>query len=121
MFKKITNIKGQMVFGEYVLTFFIVISMMLGMTLYLKRALQAKLRDAKLGMVSVVQSRAAGQYIKQARTEYEPYYVNTSSTVDRDSSSVQRLTISPGFSSGIFDMQIDESTDIKTTSNTVSP
>jgi len=121
MFKKLTNIKAQMVFGEYALTFFIVVSVMLGMTLYLKRTLQGRIRDAKEGMVGVVRTRAAGKYVKQAFSEYEPYYMNTVSIVDRQSSSVQRIMDSPGFSSGIFNMQTDESTQIKTYSNTASP
>ena len=107
--------------GEYVLTFFIVITVMAGMSLYLKRVLQGRIRDAKQSMEDVIRTRAAGQYVRIPRFQYEPYYLNTSSVVDRDSSGVQRLSDSPGFSSGVFDQTFDESTSVRTYSNTVSP
>lgn len=109
-----------MVMSEYALTFFIVVAAMAGMSLFMKRALQGRIRDAQQSMVATINARTTN-YVKTPFFQYEPYYMNTSSVVDKDLSTTQTVGPSPGFSSGVFGQTWDESTEVRSTSNTISP
>ena len=121
MIQKLSNKRAQAVMGEYVLTFFIIITVMTTMTIFLKRTLQGRIRDARSEMGNIVATRAGGLYTGLITTHYEPYYVNTVATVDRDSVSMQGLRESPGFSSGIFNQVFDERTIMNSVSVTAPP
>jgi hypothetical protein len=121
MFKLLTNKKAQSVMGEYVLTFFIVVSFMTAMTIYLKRALQSYVRGGKVEMGSIVSSRTMGRYNGMTITEYEPYYLNSVAVVDRSLSSSESLAPSPGFSTGVFTKVFDESSTTQSKSETLPP
>ena len=83
MFRLLKDNKAQAVMGEYVLTFFLVIGVMSAMTIYLKRALQGQIYSARDEMANMVATRASGQYTGRLYVGYEPYYLNSVSTLNR--------------------------------------
>lgn len=121
MINILSNKKAQAVMGEYVMTFFLIIAVMTTMTVFLKRTLQGRIREAKGEMRNIVATRSGGIFTGEIHTQYEPYYVNTVATVDRFSASVQRLRESPGFTSGIFSQEFDEGTVTRSRSTTTPP
>ena len=70
--------------AEYALLIALVIAGVVAMQTYAQRSLQARMRDAAAYMTQ--QTNGIGN-----STQYEPYYVNTSFEVNRDSESVKRL------------------------------
>lgn len=119
MLKQIRNKQAQAVMGEYVLVIFLVIAGIVSMAIYFKRAVQARIHDARDYMVSEVRTRTAGEYDGDLYLEYEPYYINTAATVTRDASDTKSLA--PGASSGIFQKIFDETTSVQASSETAPP
>ena len=119
MLKNLSNRQAQAVMGEYVLVIFMVLAVIVAMTVYFKRAVQARLHDARDYMVNDVRQRTAGSYDGELYLHYEPYYTNTIATVVRDASSTTRIL--PGASSGIFRKVIDETTSVQVNSETAPP
>ncbi len=85
--------QGVASISEYVVTFFLVIAVVVAMTTYVRRSLQARMRDARHYMVKTVGSqcigdencmRATGLSGSEIREEYEPYYVQANSDVTTD-------------------------------------
>jgi hypothetical protein len=106
--------------GEYVLVFVIVLSVMGAMTVYFKRAIQARMYDARNAMVGTVYERTNEiNYVGEIGVAYEPYYTNTTSSVQRTSESETRLK--PGLTTGIFSKTINETTAVQTESTTAPP
>ena len=107
--------------GEYVLTFFLIIAVMSAMTIFLKRTLHGRIRDAKEAMGDIVTTRASGQWVGNFYIEYEPYYLNSVAGVNRAMVSRQVLSASPGDSSGIFSQTFNEATRTRAVSETAPP
>lgn len=105
--------------GEYVLVFFVVIGMATVMTIYFKRALQARIFDARNTMLNTVLNRTQGYYTGNILIGYEPYYGNTVSTIIRQENTTTNLL--PGATTGIFRKGIDETTAVQTQSQTAPP
>ena len=90
---KIYSQKAQTVLPEYVVGFFLVIAAMVAVSLYVQRALQARTRDAKIYMMDMAAQgcaqagsgclNAANAQDGRLRYEYEPYYTQAESQVDR--------------------------------------
>lgn len=106
--------------GEYVLVFLVVMGMITAMTVYFKRAVQARIFDARNSMINTVVN-LAGDYYDGVflRREYEPYYGNTVSAVVRQENTTRGLL--PGATTGIFRKTIDDRTAIETRSETAPP
>ncbi len=75
------NNKGQTVFTEYVVIFFIVVAAAATMTVFVQRALQGRIRDAKNYLISTVDNTAVmdSNFVHAAHGRpqligYEPYY-----------------------------------------------
>jgi len=101
------------------LVIFMVLGMVVAMTVYFKRGVQARTHDALHYMVNEVKYRAAGNYYGNLYLHYEPYYTKTDAAVTRD---VTHTTILlPGQSSGIFRKTISESTVADVSSETAPP
>lgn len=99
--------KGQMVTSEYVLLFFVVIAAISAMSLYVQRGMQARQRDARKYMMNLastacttasvngVDCMAATVNTANGATalaqEYEPYYLDSSSDIRRDSADKRML------------------------------
>jgi len=81
MLRRFYGRKGQGVSAEYVLLIALVSIAIVGMTVYVRRTLQGRYRDAN----REVYRRASAALNNAVQIEYEPYYVNT--TTDTDASS----------------------------------
>jgi hypothetical protein len=99
---KLTN-KAQTNVSEYLVTFFIAIGSIVAMTVYVQRALQAKIRDSRNYMIETA-AQAQGHDIQ---FEYEPYYGFVNSMVSRESDVQQALL--PGGTTGFYTKNMDES------------
>lgn len=119
MLRYINNRQAQAVVGEYALVIFMVLGMVVAMTVYFKRGIQARTRDTLHYMVNEVKYGAAGNYYGNLYLHYEPYYIETDAAVDRSARHVTSL--SGGQSSGIFQKTIDESTTMTVSSETAPP
>lgn len=105
--------------GEYVLVFLLAIGMVTAMTVYFKRAIQARMFDARNTMLNMVLNRTQGYYSGNIQIGYEPYYGNTVSIVARRQNATTNLL--PGGTTGNFIKTIDETTAIQTQSETAAP
>ena len=120
VFRKLDEQKAQAIMGEYVLVFFLIVGMITAMTVFFKRAVQARYYDARQAMGTIIVERTNGQGVTgRYYTEYEPYYVNASSYSYHDA--LDKSTLDVGGSSGIFTRDTDEYTQVKTNSTTASP
>lgn len=121
MIRFLKNRHGQAVSSEYVVVFLIVITVMSSMTIYFRRVIQARIRDAGHSMVDTVVERA-GPYYNGDQTilrAYEPYYSNVISIITTEVDNKSRLL--SGATSGIFEKEIDEETKIRSFSVTAPP
>ena len=130
MLRRVKGQKGQANFGEYVLILFLVMGAASVMTVFVKRALQARVRDA--GHLVFDSAVITANYINaiddqfgwvtgNIYSQYEPYYMNTESTIVTDARLTERLDSAIGTTSGIFTKEIDEETSVGTTSTTAPP
>ncbi len=121
MLKYLRTQKAQAVIGEYVLVFFLVMGMVTAMTIYFKRAIQARIYEARNAMLNMVINRAQDYYNSDISIQigYEPYYGNTVSTVARQEDT--RINLLPGGTTGNFYKTIDETTSVQTQSETAAP
>ena len=78
--------KGQGISAEYVFLLALVSIAIVGMTVYVRRAIQARYRDGN----REIYLRAAQALGNTVYIEYEPYYVNTTADVDVSSLLEQR-------------------------------
>lgn len=113
------NKKAQANFAEYAIVFIIIVGMMTGMGVYIRRAIQGKIYDARNTMLKTVFIRTAGYYNNGLYLEYEPYYSNTTSSVVAELSSNMKLL--GGGSSGIYRETVDDVTTRESTSTTAPP
>ncbi|MCP3685696.1 MAG: hypothetical protein GY861_23870 [bacterium] len=79
MLRQLKGNQGQSTVSEYVMIFFLVIGVIVTMTVYVKRTLQARVIDGRNFMIATARE-ALGNSV---RKEYEPYYTNTVMTPDR--------------------------------------
>ena len=119
MLRYLKTTKAQIVMGEYVLVFFVVVGMVTAMTVYFKRAVQARVVGARDKMFNIVLNRTAGYYTGNIYREYEPYYANTESSVARSGDTKTELL--PGLTTGSFRKTLDEVTAVQTRSETAPP
>ncbi len=79
MLKQLNKNQAQII-GEYVTTITLVIVMVIGMTVFVRRAFQARIKDAKDAMIGI----ARASYNGTIPDDYEPYYLKRSSDVSRE-------------------------------------
>ena len=80
------NKKGQMIFSEYVMIFFVVIAAAVAMTTFVQRCFKARIHDARNTMITTANSMADANFLMATGGasipyEYEPYYDVHGSTV----------------------------------------
>ncbi|MBI5415884.1 MAG: hypothetical protein HZA29_03615 [Candidatus Omnitrophica bacterium] len=119
MLRYLKTNNAQAVMGEYVLVLFVVVGMVTAMTIYFKRAVQARIVGARDKMFNIVLNRTAGYYTGSIYREYEPYYANTESSAARSEDT--RTELLPGATTGIFRKTLDEVTAVQTRSETAPP
>lgn len=94
------NTKGQVIASEYLITFFIVASVGTAMSVYFRRAIQGRMRDAHRVMVHSVIDRTQGYYNNRVYLQYEPYYLDTETLTRREITTTDEMAA--GGSTGIF-------------------
>jgi hypothetical protein len=105
--------------GEYAVMIAMVMAAIVAMTVYFKRAVQARIHDARDYMVNEVRMRTTGEFSGNLYTGYEPYYGNTLSTVS--SRAEDQSVLLPGASSGIFQKSYNQTTSMTVESETAPP
>jgi hypothetical protein len=119
MLRYLKNRRAQAVMGEYMVVIFLVLAVIVAMAIYFKRAVQARIHDARDYMVSEVRTRTRGDFNGNLYKEYEPYYSNVAALVARDADYTTRIL--PGASSGIFQKIVNETTSMQSISQTAPP
>ena len=111
-----------MVASEYVVTFFVVVAVITGMSVYFRRAVQAKIRDAHNSMLNIVRERIGTAYQgNDVYIQYEPYYrVTTSEAVVANNNQRQILPTYP-LSSGLYRFTPNEQTSRVSATVTLPP
>lgn len=92
------------VIGEYVILIALVVMVMAAMTIFLRRALQARIKDAKDTMMTTVRDSHNGTI----PDEYEPYYLIQNSEVTR--AAADRSYLKQGGISGVYQKILNETT-----------
>ena len=119
MFKNLHNNRAQATVGEYLLVFFLITGMITAMTIYFRRALQARAKDTRNYMFTEVAQRTQGVYSGNFFVEYEPYYSRSDSVIFRDLSGNE--TLSEGGTTGIYQKDMDDFTSVRGKSRTLAP
>jgi hypothetical protein len=115
MFKELQKNGGQVTMTEYLVIFFLVIGAIVSMSVYVQRALQGRMRDARQYMIT----EAAKAHQGPIHYEYEPYYGYVASNVQRAGRDVANLAGGSGTS--IFRKSTEQSVAISTYSNQAAP
>lgn len=115
MFKALKKNHGQATMSQYVVLFFLAIGSLIAMTTFVQRALQARIRDTKIYMVDNVQTLTG----INVSYEYEPYYANVSTVVDRNRN--EQIQLLQGGATGIFRKTVNGQVIATTTSEQAPP
>ncbi len=92
--RTLKNNHGQGVAVEYAILFFIIVAVIAGMTTYVKRALQGRVRDARQYMYNQVKATYVTYYGNRLLPNgYEPYYLDT--RTDKDETSIATQSAEP--------------------------
>ena len=121
MLKHLKNRRAQAVMGEYMLVIFLVLAVIVSMTIYFKRLVQARIHDTRDYMFNEVIIRTAGDFDGNLYKEYEPYYTNVASTITSDVDQTTALVPSLPLSSGIYRKVVNEVTSVRSMSETAPP
>lgn len=122
MLKNLKNKNAQTVAAEYALVFFVVVGMVSGMTMYFKRAVQARVRDAHNSVYYTIRNRVGTEYAgNRVYIQYEPYYRISNSLTDRAYSDTKQVLPSLPLSSGIFRKSLNQTTRSNSQTITLPP
>jgi hypothetical protein len=122
MLQNFRNNKGQIFAGEYLIVLAIAAAGILTMSVYFRRAVQARIRDGRASMIGVVRDRTGGMYTGlEILPEYEPYYLDRAATTTRNTAKTSTLEASFGLSSGIAKTAYNDTVSSDFTSSTASP
>ena len=112
--------KAQVVMGEYALLIVLTVFAITGMTVFFKRVLQARIRDARWAMQKMVRNSYDGTAHQTTDIfdgtiwlEYEPYYGNRTTYIASDID--DKIELRSGGSSGRFTKRLNDTT--RTTTN----
>lgn len=102
--------------SEYVLLFFLVVGAITVMSIYVRRGVQARIRDTRKQMFNIVKERTGLQFFGNLEYEYEPYYINATTVVTTDINERKGL-----FQGGSFRKDFDDTTVAETRTITAPP
>jgi Flp pilus assembly pilin Flp len=97
MFKKLLKNKKAQNTAEYAILISLVVAGIIAMQTYAQRALQARVRDASQYLANQTADLGSSQ-------QYEPYYLESDYTVERDTNTTERL------GAGLVGMEEDSTT-----------
>jgi cell envelope opacity-associated protein A len=115
MLRHINNKRAQAALGEYAVAILLVITALTTISVYFRRAIQARMYDAR----NYMGKQATANAVVGASTEYEPYYTDTKATTKTSTNS--KTEILAGGTSGLFRKTINNSTDVNAVSKTLPP
>ncbi len=115
MLKIIRNNKAQTTLGEYLLVISIVVVSISAMGVYFRRALQARVHDARKAVITEVMNRTEGNFVGDLRYEYEPYYTRSEAIIDANVNQTDMVL------EGIYRKDINDGTTIQAVSETAPP
>ncbi|MBF0490972.1 MAG: hypothetical protein HQL15_10280 [Candidatus Omnitrophica bacterium] len=123
-----TNKRGAASLAEYAIIILVVVAVGMGMTTYVRRSLQARMRDARQYMIASVNTacdascqQAANIVGRGVRGQYEPYYTQVNSAINADSVSTRRLVATEGTNPGNFIVELNSQTQSDSNSKQLSP
>ncbi|MCK5580876.1 MAG: hypothetical protein KAJ18_06345 [Candidatus Omnitrophica bacterium] len=124
MFKLLRNNKGQGVAVQYVLTFFLVTATVASMSVYIRRLVQGRIRDARRYMALTVNATLSNASLNilgrdAARYSYEPYYMNVENR--RFVDNIKTDEHFGGLSDVVFQSDLDYTTSMRVNSFQASP
>lgn len=114
--------KGQGQIMELTVTFFLVVTFAMGMSVYVRRAVQAKIHGAAhytARSVGEVYADPSLNFVGNFYSQYEPYYQHAASLRERDSEVVDRIL--PVGRDGLMEKEIKREQARSTTESIQSP
>ncbi len=116
--------KGQTSLPEYVVTFFIVVGVVVAMTTYIQRGLQARIHDAHKYMIKSASDHCDQDCVDAAggkiTYEYEPYYGNITSDTDHSSEETKKVFGTQG-ADGLFQVITNDDMSTQSVSRQLPP
>ncbi len=82
MVKKRCSEKGQIISGEYVVASVLMIAALVSMSVYFRRALQARVHDTQLYAINEASTALYGSGGNKIPPQYEPYYTKSYAQID---------------------------------------
>lgn len=120
--------KGQSVMSEYVMVFFLVIGALVAITVFVQRALEARMHDARNYMINAITDSGACNANCVAAAggnifyEYEPYYAVSIADARRNASDTMGTTSgNPQSIGAVYTKQVRESTSSNSISDQLPP
>ena|SRR3989338_451088 len=107
------NTRAQ-IFVEYAFVIVIIVSVISAMAVYIRRALQARIWDARNAMIKTVADNYNGVANYTISNEYEPYYSQAETEASNDSS--ERAALRAGKPTGLFLKDFDSTVNVQTNS-----
>lgn len=122
------NKKGQSILSEHLMIFFIVIAALVAMTTYVQRSFEARIHDARNFMIDSVMNNSVCDANCLAATggqishEYEPYYSETFSDVQKNEIETKGATKGkPVIIGAVYYSSINQETYTNSISNQLPP
>ena len=115
-----SNTRAQ-VFAEYAFVIVIIVSVISAMAVYVRRALQARIRDARNSMIQTVADNYNGVANYTIFNEYEPYYSQAATEAVNDSAEQASLLGGGETTTGVFLKDVHATIGVQTNSEQLPP
>ena len=107
------------VFAEYAFVIVIIVGVISAMAVYVRRALQARIRDARNSMIQTVADNYNGVANYTILNEYEPYYSQAETEAVNDSR--EQASLLGGKPTGVFVKDFNSTIGVQTNSEQLPP
>ena len=124
MLRLLKNLNGQGIIVQYALTFALVMAVILGMNVYLKRLVQSRVagaRDFAAQEINAVLQDTSLNLVRKFSVQYEPYYTQTHVQRTTDGAVVDRTEGGIGVGSVHSKEYQNYQTTFEVVSNQLSP
>ncbi len=119
-FRSENRLRAQ-VFVEYAFVIVIIVSVISAMAVYVRRALQARIWDARNSMIKTVADNYNGVANYTILNEYEPYYSQAATEAANDSGERASLLGGGSTTTGVFLKDFNSTIDVQTNSEQLPP
>ena len=121
MFKFFQPNNRAQVFAEYAFVIVIIVAVISAMAVYVRRALQARIWDARNSMIQTIVNNYNGVANYTILNEYEPYYSQAESEAVNDSGERASLLGGGSTTTGVFLRNSNSTTGAQTNSAQLPP